>query len=59
MRMRLTVIYEYNIPDDLTRRQGIYGATDPLECARIDESADNIHELAALSDLMSYSVKPC
>ena len=35
MKFRLTVEVEYEVPDD--QLEGVYGTTDPRECARIDE----------------------
>lgn len=56
-RMRLTVVYEYDITDNLTRRIATYGATEPWECAKVDEQNDPA-ELAELATLVSHTVEP-
>ena len=36
MKVLVTVVYEYDIPDDLEERQEAYGTTNPYECLQLD-----------------------
>jgi hypothetical protein len=36
MKVHVTVVYEYEIPDDLEEREEAYGTTDPEACLAMD-----------------------
>ena len=36
MKVHVTVVYEYDIPDDLEEREEAYGTTDPEACLQLD-----------------------
>ena len=36
MKVHVTLVYEYNIPDAAADRYELYGVEEPSECVRID-----------------------
>lgn len=38
MKVHVTVVYEYDLPDDVDDRFNSYGVEDPVECVRVDIS---------------------
>jgi hypothetical protein len=56
VKMRVTAVHEYILPDNLKERARIYGTTDPDECARIDQSGDP-DLLLSLSVPVSFTVE--
>ncbi len=49
MKLRATFVFEYDLADNLVDRQDAYGATDPDECARIDQDNDPITIIEVLT----------
>ncbi len=49
MKLRATFVFEYDLNDNLEDRLDAYGATDPDECARIDQDDDPITLIEVLT----------
>lgn len=58
MKMRITIVAEYDIPDDLAKRERMYSTTDPHECAKVDQENQPFELLEMAERVVSYEVRP-
>ncbi|MCC5574517.1 hypothetical protein IMZ11_02540 [Microtetraspora sp. AC03309] len=58
MKMRVTVVGEYDLTDDLADRERDYGTTDLYECAKIDENNPVIDLIQFADRIVRREVRP-
>ncbi len=56
MKMRITIVAEYDVTDDHADRLRIYGTADPAEMAKVDQGNDPV-ELLELAEIVKSEVE--